>query len=159
MDLNIKVVETDEEVAAVVEYGRNFWVQTRYHAAGVEYDTASVEANLRHIMQTGLPMFAVGKDGQIVAILLIVVAPFPMNANVLQAVEWAFYVQPEYRAGGLGKHMLQQAAEVLRSWGIKFFTMVSLANVTPEAANRLYERMGFAHSETSFTKDLQGPQE
>ena len=141
------------DVDRMVAYGKQFWHQTRYYAAGVEYDVDTVTHFTRYLLDEGIVMYAEDIKGEIVALMLVIIAPFPMNHHHLCATEWVFYVDPAYRRGGLGVKLIAQAEQILKERRVKFFTMVSLTNVTPEAANKLYETLGFEHSETNFTKE------
>ena len=142
------------DVERMVAYGEQFWHQTRYYAQGVEYDIESVTGMTQHLLEEGIVMFAEDGDGAVVALMLVVISPFPMNMHHLAACEWVFYVDPLYRRSGLGAKLIGEAEKLLRERSVKFFTMVSLTNVTPEAANKLYQTLGFEQSETNFTKDL-----
>lgn len=148
---------TSDDVDRLVAYGEQFWNQTRYYAAGVEYDVATVTHFTRYLLDEGVVMYAVDDQDKIIALMLVIIAPFPMNMNHLCATEWVFYVDADYRRGGLGVKLIAQAEQILKHRRVKFFTMVSLANVAPEAANQLYKTLGFEHSETNFTKELSWP--
>ena len=143
-----------EDIERMVAYGQQFWHQTRYYAAGIDYDVETVTAMTQSLIDEGVAMYAEDRDGNIIALMLVIISPFPMNIHFLAACEWVFYVDPAYRRGGLGVKLIQAAEEILKSKSVKFFTMVSLTNVTPEAAHKLYETLGFEKSETNFTKDL-----
>ena len=145
---------TFNDVVKLVVYGDQFWTQTRYYQAGIEYDTETVLEITNRLIDEGVVLYAEDKTGTVIALMLVIVAPFLMNSNYLTACEWVFYVDPQYRRSGLGARLIQEAERLLRERRVKFFTMVSLANVTPEAAHRLYESLGFEHSETNFTKDI-----
>ena len=144
---------THDDVVRMVVYGDQFWSQTRYFKAGVEYDTETVIEMTSLLIDEGVVLYA-EDDGEIVALMLVIIMPFLMNKNHLAACEWVFYVDPQYRRGGLGVKLIVAAEELLKEKRVKFFTMVSLTNVTPDAANKLYETLGFEHSETNYTKDL-----
>ena len=143
-----------EDIERMVAYGQQFWHQTRYYAAGIDYDVETVTAMTQSLIDEGVAMYAEDRDGNIIALMVVIISPFPMNIHFLAACEWVFYVDPAYRRGGLGVKLIEAAEEILKSKSVKFFTMVSLTNVTPEAANKLYETLGFEQSETNFTKDL-----
>lgn len=152
-DVEIKTATFDDVVKLVV-YGEQFWRQTRYFEAGIEYHADTVIEMTNNLIDEGVVLYAENGTGKVVALMLVIVAPFLMNVEYLTACEWVFYVDPKYRRGGLGAKLIQMAEELLRERRVKFFTMVSLANVTPEAADQLYETLGFEHSETNFTKDI-----
>ncbi len=143
-----------EDVERMVAYGQQFWEQTRYFAAGVEYDIDTVTYTTHQLIDEGIAMYAEDDDGKIVALMLVVISPLPMNWHHLTACEWVFYVEPDYRRSGLGVKLIQHAEELLKMQKVTFFTLVSLSNVTPEAAHKLYESLGFECSETNFTKEL-----
>lgn len=154
-DKNPKIhAATSEDVDRMVEYGEQFWHQTRYFAAGVGYDVETVTSMTHQLLDEGVVLYAEDRKGEIIALMLLIISPFPMNMHFLAACEWVFYVDPLYRRSGLGAKLIEYAQELLKERRVKFFTMVSLTNVTPEAANKLYETLGFEQSETNFTKDL-----
>lgn len=147
-------IATREDVPRLVAYGRQFWSETRYFAQGVEYDLDTVIAMTYHLLDEGVVLFAEDEAGEVVALMLVIIAPFLMNANYTTACEWVFYVEPEYRRSGLGAALMEEAEKILRTHGVKFFTMVSLSNVEPNGAGALYQSLGFELSETNYTKDL-----
>lgn len=148
------LVATHEITDRLVDYGERFWEETRYFEAGVSYDRDTVTDMTTYLIDEGVVLYAESPEGEIIALMLVIIMPFPMNRNFKAACEWVFYVDPEYRRNGLGVDLLETAELILRQEQVKFFTMVSLVNVTPEAANKLYEFLGFEHSETNYTKDL-----
>ena len=147
------VEATHEDVVEMMRLGEIFWKQTRYFKEGVDYDTDTVSAMVYMIMDEGVALIA-RADGEIVGLMLVIVHPFPMNNHHLIGVEWVFYIDPAHRRGGLGADLIAAAEHQLRGKQVKYFTMVSLSEVTPELANKLYEQLGFKQSETSFTKEI-----
>ena len=146
-----------EDVDRLVAYGEKFWSQTRYFKAGVDYDIDTVTAVTNNLLDEGVVLYARDVDNNIIALMLVIIAPFPMNVNYLMACEWVFYVDPAFRRGGLGVKLIKTAEKLLIARQVTFFTMVSLINVTPEAANQLYQSLGFEHSESSYTKEISWP--
>jgi len=102
----------------------------------------------------GIVLYVEDDEGQMIGLMLVIIAPFLMNKHYLTACEWVFYVEPEYRRGGLGDKLIDEAEKILCEKRVTLFTLVSLVNVTPDAAHKLYESKGFEHSETNFTKVL-----
>ena len=78
--------------------------------------------------------------------------PFSPKAKI--ATEVVFYVAPEYRKQGLGEKLLKQTENVARQLGVHLLSMVHLDSVSPEKAEALYNKHGYAKSETVFTKEL-----
>ena len=147
-------VASHADIERLVNYGERFWEETGYFEAGVGYDFETVTDMTAQLIDEGVVLYAETQAGEIVALMLVIIGSFPMNRNFTAACEWVFYVDPAYRRGGLGIELLMTAETILKQQKVKFFTMVSLANVTPEAANKLYQSLGFEHSETNYTKDL-----
>jgi len=145
---------TIDDVDRMVAYGQQFWHQTRYYKAGVEYHVETVTNMTRYLLDEGIVLYSEDCEGKIIALMLVIIAPLPMNMHHLVGCEWVFYVDESYRRGGLGVKLIHQAEKLLKEQRVKFFTMVSLTNVTPKAANKLYESLGFESSESSFTKDI-----
>jgi len=145
---------TVEDVVRLVVYGNQFWEQTRYFQAGIEYDVETVIEMTNQLIDEGIVLYAEDEKGEIIGLMLVIIAPFLMNKHHLMACEWVFYVDPEYRRGGLGATLILKAEKLLHEKRVTFFTLVSLVNVTPEAAHKLYQSLGFEQSETNFTKVL-----
>lgn len=146
-------VASYDDVEKMVIYGEQFWHQTRYFERGVTYDFESVMAMTNHLIDEGIVLYAEADD-EVVALMLIVVSPLPMNNDHLTAAEWVFYIDKKYRGSRLGVKLMKKAEEMLTKKRVQFFTMISMTNVTPDAANRLYEHLGFEHLESCFTKEL-----
>lgn len=144
----------DADVQRIYEYGREFYKQTPFAKHyKIKYDEVTVTTMIQLCMHTGCALI-VEMDGRMQGLLLAPATPFLMNKDVLAATEWVFYLSPVLRAKGVGKKLIAHAESILRKRGVKIFSMVSLANVHPKAANSLYKQLGFKHSETSFTKEL-----
>jgi len=153
VSVSIKLAVHDD-IFRLVKYGAQFWQETSYYKAGVAYNRDTVMAMVAHLIDEGVVLYAEDADDRVIGLMLVIVTPFLMNANYLSACEWVFYVDPEYRRGGLGVALIDEAEEILREQDVKFFTMVSLSNVAPEAAAALYKSLGFKPAETSYLKDL-----
>ncbi len=147
---------THKDVTRMVVYGSQFWTQTRYFKCGIAYDTESVIEMTEQLIDNGIVLYA-EDENEIVALMLVIITPCLMNKNYMMAVEWVFYVDPDYRRSGLGVKLIAAAEHILQQRHVKFFTMVSLTHVTPDAANQLYETLGFEHSEANYTKELAWP--
>lgn len=149
-----KVVQASvEDAVRIAVFGEQFWRQTDDFQAGIEYDSDSVLETINAIVEDGVALYA-EHDGTLVGLMLVIVAPHLMNKNHLLAYEWVFYVAPKFRRGGLGTDLIVTAEQVLKKKRVSYFTMVSLQNVTPKEADKLYERLGFVLSEKSFKKEI-----
>lgn len=147
-------VATMDDLPEMIKLGKKFWKQTSYYKDhGIDYDVRTVWNVSVECIMNGVSL--VNKtDGRIDGLMLIPIVPFPMNANYTSATEWVFFVDPSKRGSRAGYQMIVEAEAMLKEKGVTLFSLVSLTNVTPEVANKLYEGMGFEHSETGFTKDI-----
>jgi GNAT superfamily N-acetyltransferase len=141
------------DVAAMVRFGKSFWEQTSYHAQGVAYSSLSITAMTIKLIETGIVLVAY--DGErVIGLMLMVVGPMPFNPSTLCATELVYYVDPDYREGGTGLTLIKQAEKIAASKGVKYVSMIHLDSVVPEKAESIYNTMGYARTETLFTKDI-----
>lgn len=68
--------------------------------------------------------------------------------------ELAWWVSPDHRKGRNGVALLQYMEQLAKEQGIKYWCMASMQSSMPEYVNRLYEKMGYTHSETTYIKVL-----
>lgn len=74
------------------------------------------------------------------------------STKAMCATELAWWIDPDHRQGKNGVALLQFMEGLVQEQGIKYWTMVSMQSSMPEQVNRMYERMGYVHSETCYTK-------
>lgn len=142
------------DLPMMLEFGRGFWEQTLYYKAGIEYDIESCTDMTHLCIDDGLALIVEDDQSKVIGMLLVLVIPVLMNKNHLSATEWVFYIDPEWRQSGLGQQLLELAETSLRLRGVRLFNMVSLENVTPIAAERLYHKIGFQLAERTYMKDI-----
>ena len=148
-------VATMGDLPEMIKLGKKFWKQTAYYKDhGIDYDVRTVWEVSKECITNGVSLCSWSEDGKIDGIMLMPIVPFPMNANYTSATEWVFFVDPSKRGSRAGYQMIRKAEVLLKEKGVTLFSLVSLTNVTPDVANKLYEGMGFEHSETGFTKDI-----
>ena len=145
---------SERDLPMMLEFGRGFWQQTLYYKSGIEYDIESCTDITRLCMNDGLALIVEDDQRKVIGMLLVLVIPVMMNKNHLSATEWVFYIDPIWRQGGLGQQLLEIAEISLRLRGVKLFNMVSLENVTPDAAHKLYHKIGFQLAERTYMKDI-----
>lgn len=103
-------------------------------------------------MESGV-MLVAEADGTLVAMASLHVEPFIFNIDVTIAQEIVFWVEPEHRNGMLAARMLRAIEEACKRAGAQVIRMATLPS-SPNAAAQLYERLGFALSETYYVKVL-----
>lgn len=141
------------DLPKMLEFGEGFWRQTKYFAAGIEYDIETCTEVSHMCMDDGVALLAEAR-GMIIGMMLALVVPVLMNKNHLAATEWVFYVDPAWRTTGLGQQLLELTETSLRLRGVTLFNMVLLENITPLAAETLYQKMGFELAERAYMKDI-----
>jgi len=142
---------TEADIPAIVEMSRAFYATTHY-AHWCAMDDTTV-ADLARSLLTDHVMLVAESDGLVVGMVGLFVAPFLFNRDELGAYEVVWYVSPSARGGRVAWSLLQAIEPACRAKGATRIQMVHMPNSPPQAA-ALYERFGYAHSETSYTKAL-----
>lgn len=138
---------TEADIPAIVAMSARFYETTSY-AGFAAFDPQAAEALARNMIADGVMLMAgdVGMVG-------LMVVPFMFNPDHRVAYEVVWWVNPEAQGAGAGKALLAAIEPACRAKGCTAIQMVHLANSPPQAS-ALYERMGFAHTESSYTKEL-----
>lgn len=139
------------DTPAILAMGARFFAETAY-AGFAGYDEPSVEKLVDLMRDDGVLLIA-DDGGSAVGMAGLIVTPFLFDARVSAAYEVMWWVSPEAQGFGAGKALLAAIEPACRARGVAAIQMVHLANSPPQAA-ALYERMGFCHSESSYTKVL-----
>lgn len=142
---------TESDVDAIVEMSSKFYATTNYRSyANMDADT--VAGLVRMLIDTSV-MLVAEDAGEIVGMAGMVVAPFLFNTSIKGAHEVVWYVSPDSRGSGAGKDLLAAVEQQAKAKGCRIIQMLTLAT-SPVQAGQYYERAGFAHSETCYTKEI-----
>jgi len=139
------------DVPAIVRMSERFYETTSY--AGWACFNAETVAALAENLVLNHVMLVAEHEGQAVGMAGLFVAPFMFNSDCKAAYEVVWWVDPEGRSTGAGRALLTAIEPACREAGCAAIQMVHLSNSPPQAA-MLYERAGFVHSESSYTKVL-----
>jgi GNAT superfamily N-acetyltransferase len=142
---------TPDDVPAIVEMSRKFYVTTSYCGFTPMCDE-TVARLAQTLIDTGV-MLVAEIEGRAVGMVGLFVAPFMFNHAIKGAYEVVWWVDPDAQGNGAGKALLAAIEPACREAGCAVIQMVHLATSPPQAA-ALYERMGYGHSESSYTKVL-----
>lgn len=137
------------DISAIVEMSRQFYATTSY-AEWADFDAETV-ANLAESLMTNHVMLVADVDGKAAGMVGLFVAPHMFNVNVRAAYEVVWWVDPNAQGAGVGRALLAAIEPACIAKGAKAIQMVHLHSSPPQAA-AIYERMGFTHTESSFTK-------
>lgn len=142
---------TGADVPAIVAMSEKFYATTAYpeQAPFCPETVTALAANLTesHVM------LVAESDGALVGMVGLFVAPFMFNASKTGAYEVVWWVDPDAQGAGVGKALLSAIEPACRDRGVDSIQMVHLHTSPPQAA-AIYERMGFQHTESSYTKAL-----
>ncbi|QWP79230.1 GNAT family N-acetyltransferase [Lysobacter sp. K5869] len=140
------------DIPAIVGMGADFYPSTPYAAAGIPFCPVTVEAIARLMQENGILLVA--DDGRrLVGMVGLVLAPFMFNGAYRTAHEVMWWCDPAAQGAGVGKALLAAVDAAAKAAGAFSVQMLHLVNSPPQAA-ALYERLGYAHSETCFTKRI-----
>ncbi len=135
---------------SLLSLGEKFYSTTKYvDVAPYAWDTAAVLFDL--LLREGVFLVAENSDGLIVGMVGLLVLPFMFNAGALSAHEIVWYVDPAERSRGAGMALLKAVEPACRERGADMIQMMHLST-SNDATGRVYERMGFRHSESSYMK-------
>ena len=139
------------DVPAIVRMSACFYATTSY-CQWADFSESTVE-QLAESLARDHVMLVAEHEGEVVGMVGLYVAPFMFNADKRAAYEVVWWVDPIARDTGAGKALLASIEPACREAGCDAIQMVHLNNSPPQAAT-LYERAGYGHTESSYTKVL-----
>lgn len=142
-------IEADR--AACIAMGAKFYATTHY-AAIAPYAEANMHGLFDFMRDTGILLVA-EVDGQVIGMVGLMVVPFLFNGDTKAAHEVMWWVEPEARQSAAGLGLLRAIEPAAREAGAVMVQMMNLAD-THDRSARIYERNGYRHTESSFTKVL-----
>lgn len=140
---------TIADVSAIVEMARLFYATTEYRK-WADFNDETVK-NLTETLVKDHVLLVADEDGELKGMVALFVAPFMFNADVTAAYEVAWWVNPDAQGIGVGKALLAAIEPACKARGCTAIQMVHLSTSPPQAA-AIYEHMGYAHTESSFTR-------
>jgi len=140
-----------KDIDVIVSMSKKFY-QTTHYKNFADFNDETVSDLATNLLENHV-MLVAEVDGVVVGMVGLFVAPFMFNSEKTGAYEVVWWVNPDAQGSGVGYHLLQAIEPACRAKGADIIQMVMMAN-SPEIARQIYERNGYAHSETSFTKEL-----
>lgn len=137
------------DVPAVVAMSERFYATTSY-SAWADFSPETVAALASNLAENHVLLVAEDESG-VCGMVGLFVAPFMFNAARRAAYEVVWWVNPEAQGRGAGKALLAAIEPACKVKGADAVQMVHLENSPPQAAE-IYARMGYAHTESSWTK-------
>lgn len=139
------------DVPEIVRMSALFYPTTHY-ADWCDMDEETVADLASNLIENHVFYVAEDEAG-LVGMVGVFIAPFLFNRHANFGVEVVWWVAPEARGGRIAASLLQAIEEPLRAAGADRIQMVHMPNSPPQAA-ALYEKLGYARSEVSYTKDI-----
>ncbi len=141
----------DSDIGRIVDMGARFYSLTSYRAVA-SFDHDAVRALAEHLLREGVLLVA-ETDSDVIGMAGLVLAPLPFNPAAMFAHEVMWWVEPQARGLGAGRALVEAIETACREAGADAIQMVHLSSSPPEAA-AIYERAGYSHTESCFTKRL-----
>lgn len=142
---------TPDDLPAILRMSARFYETTSY-CEFADFCEESVHGLASMLIDTGVFLVA-ERDGEVVGMVGLAVAPFMFNNAHKAAYEVVWWVNPEARGGHIAVALLKAIEPACEAQGCAVIQMVHLANSPPQAA-ALYTRCGYTHTESSWTKRL-----
>ena len=137
----------EEDYLAIVDMSREFWSHTQFD------EPLDDESVLDWLYLCKDSLFVVDINGP-VGFGCFVVAPLLGNKRALIAAELAWWVNPDHRGGRNAIGLLKAMESSARDMGVKYFSMMYMESSMPDSVRKLYEKMGYNVSETTYLKVL-----
>lgn len=142
---------THDDIGAIIAMSEKFYATTHY-SRWADFNPETVESLATNLLENHILLVA-EHEGAVVGMVGLFVAPFMFNHDRIGAYEVVWWVNPDAQGAGVGMELLAAIEPACREKGVHAIQMVMMAN-SPPKAQAIYERFGYLHSETSFTKEL-----
>lgn len=140
----------EEDFDTLADFCVKFWETTDFDD---EPDWEHMRSMIEFSHQGGTLLVS-ERDGHPVGFLAVTAGPLLGNPRVKIAVELAWWMEPEYRNGKDSIHLIKKMEEKLRGLNVKYFSMMSMQSSSPHLVNRIYEKLGYEHAETTYLRVL-----
>ena len=141
---------TKEDFDDILRLSAEFWLHTQFS----EPFDAEHTRNMVQLAHDHQLLAVVDVDHAIVGFCAGICAPLMASPHAVAGTELAWWVDPSHRGGKNGIALLQFMEQLAKDAGVKYWTMVTMESSMPEIVGRMYEKLGYHKSETSYTKVL-----
>ena len=91
-------------------------------------------------------------NGEVVGMAAGLKSPMVMNSAVTVGAELCWWVDPEHRKSTAGIKLLKCLENQAKDGGVDVWSMMLLESSNPEAAAKIYDKMGYVKAERTFIK-------
>jgi GNAT superfamily N-acetyltransferase len=143
---------TGDDLDQVATLGGHFHEQTAW-AKRIPYSHSDAVIWAQTMMDHGLLIVADNGE-KLVGVVGGLKHPFLNNRSYIIGAELLWWIEPEYRNGGLGKQLLLTIEQAAFEAGCRLWSMMTLEAVEPEKAGAIYKKLGYELTEHSYLKEL-----
>lgn len=135
----------------LVTIGHKFFEFNPYrHDSSI--DESSLKETFWQLVQFGVLLVVLDDYDKVVGTAAAFIAPLYWNRSELQGLEAFWWVDPEYRASGIGKKLRIRLQEEAALRGVKFWSMIALEDSEPDKVGAMYQRAGLKPVERVYMK-------
>ena len=138
---------TEEDFGLILDMCAEFWKHTLYDEP---FDYEHTLTMVKMAFDHGL-LSVVDIDGP-KGFLAAIRAPLLASKEAQHAVELAYWINPDHRKGTAALKLMKHIESKAKLAGVKYFNFISMESSNPRLAEKIYSKMGYSKSETSFTK-------
>lgn len=136
----------DDDV--LIAMGRKFYDSLPYK--DVPYSEEGVARWFALFRERGVLLVA-DFDGELVGMAAGLFSPFIFNDDFVVGQELCWWIEPEFRALGIGSELLRELERAAQNAGCIRWSMIAIEG-TQDHVGKLYERAGYAPAERTYTK-------
>lgn len=144
----IRSAEIDD-FTAIELLAKEFWAHTRYEE---DYQDGSALMYIQIAYDHGLLL--VSEHDEITGFVAGCATPLMGANSVKSGTELAWWVKPEARNSRDGINLLKAIEQKAKDIGCKYWNMVAMESSMPEHIKRIYKRMGYEKTETTYIRGL-----
>lgn len=150
-DYNIRVANEDD-LSDIYILGKQFAKESGNGFLG--WNSTKVKASLEDVIaREDFGAFVLCKGENVVGMFICFATPC-FFSDKIQAVEIAWYVEPEHRGSRKAVEMLNWFEEWGKHMGAVCVNMVNLDMLNPEKVAKMYKKRGYRIAENTFVKEL-----
>jgi GNAT superfamily N-acetyltransferase len=125
-------------------------------AALVDLELGLDEEFFQSMFSRGSLMIMTARDdGKLVGYLLLSLVSHPISKSIMQLMEYAFYLTPEYRKGWTAAKMIRATEQIARVKNAGRVVFAELVREGYTGPGKLYERLGYKLSSRYYSKSLE----
>jgi GNAT superfamily N-acetyltransferase len=141
---------TTDDIPEIIRMAEQFWQNTEFREE--VYDPYMVEAMSQACIGQGL-MAVLDSDG-VHGFACGIAGPLLASGDVLAGTEMAWWVDESHRTGRNGIELLRALEKMAKAAGVKYWTMIFMESSMPSMIERIYKKMGYKLTETSYMRVL-----